>query len=116
VEDEGEDDREHDPLLDADRDDDGGRRRGDPELVAITKTTAARTAFGRYCNGFVRNRSTTATTAAVVSCATCVRLCASSAISVFVGLPLTANVLVMPAARLAAESPRRSSSSTKRSR
>jgi hypothetical protein len=40
----------------------------------IRKTTAARTAFGRYCSGFVRNSSTSATTAAVVSWATCVWL------------------------------------------
>ena len=69
-------------------------------LRPIRKTTAERTAFGRYCSGFVRKSRTIATTTAVVSCATCVRLFASSTISVFVGLPLTTNVLLSPAARL----------------
>jgi hypothetical protein len=81
----------------------------------IRKTTAARTAFGRYCSGFVRNSSTSATTAAVVSWATCVWLRASSTISVFVGLPFTTKVPLNPAARLAALKPTRSSFSTKRS-
>ena len=61
----------------------------------------------------MRKSSTIATTTAVVSWATCVRLFASSTISVFVGLPLTTNVLLKPAARFAALRPRRSSFSTK---
>ena len=95
-------------------DDDGRGHRGDDELVPAQPPDLAHvrrcrrasgrsrrrpptsTAFGRYCSGFVRNSSTIATTTAVVSCATCVWLFASSTISVFVGLPLTRNVLLKP--------------------
>jgi hypothetical protein len=84
-------------------------------LRPMRNTTAERTAFGRYCSGFVRKRRTIATTPAVVSCATCVRLFASSTIAVLVGLPLTTKVPLKAAARLAALNPTRSSFSTKRS-
>ena len=74
----------------------------------IRNTTAGQHALGRYCSGLVRNSSTIATTAAVGSCATCVWLLASSTISVFVGLPLTTNVLLNAAATFARPRPTRS--------
>ena len=71
----------------------------------MMKTTEARTAFGMYDSGPVRNSRTTTTIAAAVSCEIWVRPPALSTISVFVGLPLTTNVPVMPAAAFATPSP-----------
>jgi hypothetical protein len=48
-----------------------------------------------------------------VSCETWLRPPAPSTISVFVGLPLTTNVPVMPAAKFAVPSPTRSTFSSK---
>ena len=81
----------------------------------MRNTTADSTAFGMYCSGLVRKSSTIATVIAIEIIATCVLLLASSAISVLVGLPLTGNVPLSPAARFATLSPTRSLFSTKRS-
>ena len=124
----GQDDGEEDPLLNAttttvvaDAMTYSSRRRRRisfmaPILTSLTpmrKTTAESTAFGMYCSGLVRNSRTIPTVIAIVSIATCVLLCASSAISVLVGLPLTGNVPLNPAATLATLSPTRSLFSTK---
>ena len=79
--------------------------------MPMRNTTDASTAVGRYWSGTVRNSSTMTTTAPVVSCATWLVPPAPSTIWVLVGLPLTTNVPVSPAARLAPLSPTRSTSS-----
>src|SRR5208337_4042979 len=70
--------------------------------TAIVKTMLANTQCGRYCNGPVRNKSTTSTTAAKASCATWLRAPASSAMAVWVGLPLTTKAPLIAAPALAA--------------
>ena len=49
-----------------------------------------------YCNGLVRKSRTIATIAAIASIATWLDAFASSAILLFVGLPLTTKVLLRP--------------------
>ena len=65
----------------------------------------ARVAFGRKEIDFVKNTSTTNTTKAVTNEVNWLRLPALLAISVFVGLPLTTNVPVNPAAPFASARP-----------
>ena len=82
-------------------------------LSPITNTTAASTAFGMYCSGLVRKSRTIATIAAIASIEIWLDAFASSAILLFVGLPLTTKVLLRPAAMLAALRPTMSVFSSK---
>ena len=78
----------------------------------MRNTTAESTAFGMYCNGTVRNSSTTTTITAVVSDASWLLPPAPSTICVFVGLPFTTNVPDRPAAAFARPRPTRSTFSS----
>ena len=82
-------------------------------LIPIRNTTADRTALGMYDSGTVRNSRTTTTMTVVVSWAIWLLPPALSTISVLVGLPLTTNVPLMPAARLPRPRPMRSTFSSK---
>ena len=82
-------------------------------LRPMSKTTAARTAFGMYCRAGVRKSRTSATNPPATSCESWVLPPAPSTIWVLVGLPLTTNVPLSPAPRLATESPTRSTFSLK---
>ena len=66
-------------------------------------------------SGLVRNSNTRSTVATVASWDAWLRPPAVSTIAVFVGLPLTTNVPLQPAARLASDKPTRSTFSSKRS-
>ena len=81
----------------------------------MTKTTAARTASGRWPSGPVTTSSTTSTTTQVVSCDSWVRPPEPSTISVLVGLPFTTNDPLKAAMTLAPDSASRSWSSSRRS-
>ena len=81
--------------------------------MPMRNTTDASTAFGMYESGTVRNSRTTTTIRPAVSCEIWLRPPAPSTISVLVGLPLTTNVPLIPAPRLARPRPMRSTFSSK---
>ena len=74
----------------------------------MTKTTAARVASGRKWSRVVAATRTTTAITAITSWASWVRPPAASTTAVLVGLPLTQNAPVTPAARLATARPTRS--------
>ena len=76
----------------------------------MRNTTAASAASGSPPSRPVATAHTTPTTTTAASCATWLRPPAPTTICVFVGLPLTTNVPVTAAARLAPPSARRSAS------
>ncbi len=81
-------------------------------LMATINTMAPRTHFGRYRKGWVKKSSTSATTAAVATCATWLRPPELSIMVVCVGLPFTTNEPLSAAAAFAADRPARSAFSS----
>ena len=65
----------------------------------------ASTALGMFVRTAVKNRTTSSTISDIVRFASCVRPFCSSRICVLVGLPLTTNVPLSPAAKFAPDRP-----------
>ena len=81
-------------------------------LIAMMKTMEPSTQRGKYCTGLVRNEQHHSDDTAVHICANWLRPPELSTIAVWVGLPLTTKVPLMPAAAFAAERPTMSSFSS----